>query len=290
MATGSLSVRAAKPGSIVVGGIKITTFSDGYLGLPTAMFATNVDEKQRAEALARAGQTEATVRSPLNVTLIETATDKIMVDVGSGPHFMGTAGKLVESLEGAGVDPESITKVVYTHAHPDHIWGTVNDFDELSFPNASYFISEAEWNFWMSEDVLTKLPKERHAFAVGAQRNLKAAKEQLKTIKPGKELVAGINVIDTSGHTPGHISLEVGDGQDVAMVLGDALAHPVISFEHPDWQPAVDQEPEKAVATRRKLLDKLASQKHRIIGYHLPEPGMGRVAKKGSGYKYDALG
>ena len=277
----------AKPASTIkTGGLKITTFSDGHLNLPLAMVALDAPEAERTAALKAAGQSGTTFTSPLNVTLIETPTDKILVDVGSGPHFMGTAGKLVEGLEEAGVDPEKITKVIYTHAHPDHLWGTVNDFDELSFPNAAYYISETEWNFWMGQDVLSKLPKERHSFAVGAQRNLKAAKAQLKTIKPGIEIVSGVHVLATSGHTPGHISLEIGTGKDAVVILGDALTHPVISFEHPSWRPASDQDPEQAAATRLKLLDKLAQDGNRIIGYHLPTPGTGRVERRGKAYTF----
>lgn len=284
----SLAV-AKKAAPIAVGDFKITTFSDGHLNLPADMFAPKADAAARAAALKAAGQSGSTIRSPLNVTMIESEKAKILVDVGSGSRFMNTAGKLLETLENAGVDPEAVTHVVYTHAHPDHIWGTVNDFDELSFPNAKHFIGEAEWNFWMSKDVLSQLPQERHGFAVGAQRNLKAAKEQLTTFKPGQELLTGINIIDTSGHTPGHVSLELGAGKDSVVILGDALSHPVISFEHPDWQPAVDQDPDKAVATRKKLLDKLATDGSRLIGYHLPEPGMGRVERKGSGFAFSPL-
>ncbi|MFY0614616.1 MAG: MBL fold metallo-hydrolase [Hyphomicrobiaceae bacterium] len=281
--------RAAQPKSIKSGDIKITPFSDGHLNLPARMLAPRVDDAVRAAALKAAGQQGTTIVSPLNVTLIETPSEKILIDVGSGPRFMDTAGKLVEGLETAGVDPEKISKVIFTHAHPDHLWGTVNDFDELSFPNASYYISEAEWNFWMSKDVLTKLPKERHGFAVGAQRNLKAAKAQLKTIKPGGELISGINVLETYGHTPGHISLEVGTGKDAVVILGDALTHPVISFQHPDWRPEIDQQPDLAVKTRKRLLDKLTTDGNRIIGYHLPVPGMGRVQRQGAGYTFAPL-
>ncbi len=285
--------RAATPKPLAVGTFKVTTFSDGHLNLPSSMFAPKADAGAREAAFKAAGQGHGqdggTIRSPLNVTLVDTGKEKILVDVGSGSRFMDTAGKLTETLEEAGVEPESITHVIYTHAHPDHVWGTVNDFDELSFPNAKYFISEDEWNFWMAKDVLSKLPKERHGFAVGAQRNLKAAKDQLATIKPGRELVGGVNVIDTSGHTPGHVSLEIGKGKDTVVVLGDALTHPVISFQHPDWQPATDQIPDRAVATRMRLLDKLAADGSRLIGYHLPEPGMGRVVRKGSGFAFAPL-
>ena len=72
---------------------------------------------------------------------------------------MPTAGKLAEYLEAAGIDPKAVTKVVFTHAHPDHLWGTLDDFDgEPMFANASYAISAAEWSFWMAQDVALRLP------------------------------------------------------------------------------------------------------------------------------------
>ncbi len=288
-AAANRKVRAAEPKSITLGAFKITIFSDGHLNLPATMFAPKIAGTERTKALAQAGQVGDTIKSPLNVTLIETDEHKILVDVGSGPRFMDTAGRLSEALNGAGVDAHAITHVVYTHAHPDHVWGTVDDFDELSFPDAKYVISDNEWNFWMSNDVLTRLPTEQHGFAVGAQRNLRAAKNHLSTVKPGTELMPGLAVIDTSGHTPGHISLQVGDGKDSLVVLGDALTHPVISFQHPDWQPATDQDQDKAVATRKRLLDRLATDGSRLIGYHLPAPGFGRVAKRGTGFAFEPL-
>ena len=280
---------AAGTRSVTSGKFKVTALSDGYLALPEAMFAPGVDVTKRTAALRAAGQSGARIKSPLNVTMIETGAEKILIDVGSGTRFMDTAGRLADALETGGIDPETITKVVYTHAHPDHLWGTINDFDELSFPNARYYISENEWNFWMAKDVLTALPKERHGFAVGAQRNLKMIKQRLTTIKPGHEIIAGLNVLDTAGHTPGHISIEVGSGKDGIVILGDAFTHPVISFQHPGWHPASDQSPEQAVKTRRRLLDKFAADSNRIIGYHLPASGLGRVERKGSGFAFAPL-
>lgn len=278
--------RAQAQKTFKAGGFEISTFSDGHIDLPISMFATNADEAKRNAALAAAGQAGATVKSPINVTLIRKGEQTILVDVGSGTRFVGTAGKLSEALDAAGVDPEVVTHVVYTHAHPDHIWGTINDFDELSFPNAAYHVAEAEWNFWMSNDAINQVPKDRQAFVVGAQRNLKVIKDRIKTIKPGQDIVNGLHVLDTSGHTPGHISIQVGTGNDRVVILGDALTHPVISFQHPEWRPAADQIPEKAVATRKRLLEKLASEKLPIIGYHLPPPGLGRVEKKGTGFVF----
>jgi glyoxylase-like metal-dependent hydrolase (beta-lactamase superfamily II) len=69
-----------------------------------------------------------------------------------------TEGELLGSLRLNGADPVFITKVVLTHAHPDHLWGISNSVGELNYPNATYHVGGAEWNFWMNSDVATSLP------------------------------------------------------------------------------------------------------------------------------------
>jgi glyoxylase-like metal-dependent hydrolase (beta-lactamase superfamily II) len=157
------------------------------------------------------------------------------------------------------------------------------------FPNASYVISAAELDFWMAPDVATRLPADRQNFAPGAQRNLQRIKDKLRIIAPGEDVTAGIRSLDTSGHTPGHISIEISSGNQGLIVLADALTHPTISFAHPEWQPAGDHyDPDRAVAIRKALLDRLASDRTVVIGFHLPFPGVGYVVRNGSAYRFEA--
>jgi len=283
---GSLAAKPKPVPSFKVGGFTISTLTDGHITLPTSFVAPKAPPAARAEALKAAGQSGTEIHSPLNVTLVRVGKEQILIDAGSGSRFVGTAGRLAEELETAGIDPEKITRVVFTHAHPDHLWGVMNDFDEVSFPNAIHYISEAEWNFWMSKDALSQVAKDRQGFVIGAQKNLKLVKDKIQTIKPGQDIMSGLHVLDTSGHTPGHVSIQIGNGNDAVVILGDALTHPTISFKHPDWRPAADQIPDRAVTTRKRLLARLAADKTRIIGYHLPTPGLGMVKKKETGYIY----
>ena len=234
--------------------------SDGHLTVPTRFLARNASEAEIASAI---GVSTATVTPPCNVTLVRTPTELILIDVGSGPHYMPGAGKLAENMEAAGIDRHSISKVVLSHAHPDHLWGLLDDFDDTPmFPNASYLISAAELNFWLAPDAISRLPEDRQNFAAGARRNLERIKEKLQIIKPGREIIAGMQVLDTSGHTAGHICVELSSQRDAALVLGDALTHPIISFAHPDWMPAADHhDPQRAAAVRKTLLDKLATDR-----------------------------
>ncbi len=273
--------------SLTVGDMTIKILSDGHMLLPASMLVPTAPKDKRAAALQQAGYSGKTIKRAVNVTLVKTPKDLILIDVGAGPAFMSTTGRLGEALDEAEIDAESITKVIYTHAHPDHLWGTVNDFDELSFPNAEYFISGTEFDWWMAEDVLKKLPTDRKSFGLGAQSRLQAIKDRVKRIKPGDEVVTGIRAVDTSGHTPGHLSFEVGDSKSSVLIVGDALIDAVISFQYPQWRSSSDYFKDKAVATRKRLLDRLASDKIRIVGYHLPFPGIGFAARKDGAYIFE---
>jgi glyoxylase-like metal-dependent hydrolase (beta-lactamase superfamily II) len=276
---------SAPPHKLKVGEFEITVLSDGYLTVPTRFLARNASE---AEIVSAIGVGTAAITPPCNVTLVRTPTETILVDVGSGSHFMPGAGKLAENMEAAGIDRHSISKVVFTHAHPDHLWGVLDDFDDTPmFPGASYLISSAELNFWLARDATSRLPEDRQNFAAGARRNLEMIKDKLQTIEPGQEIAAGMRVLDASGHTAGHMCVELFSGREGAVVLGDALTHPIISFAHPDWMPAADHHDHlRAAAVRKALLDRLATDRERVIGFHLPFPGIGFVERDGSSYRF----
>ena len=109
----------------------------------------------------------------------------------------------------------------------------------------------------------------------------------LHTVKPGDDIVTGVRAMDTSGHTPGHVSIEIVSGNEALIVLADALTHATISFAHPASKPAGDHyDAERAVTARRALLDRLATDRTRLIGYHLPFPGLGHADRSGSAYRY----
>ncbi|WP_056910518.1 MBL fold metallo-hydrolase [Pseudolabrys sp. Root1462] len=271
------------------GDFDVTVVSDGHLVLPVSFLAADADPAERAAMLAAAGQSGETYNAPTNVTLVRHGSDLILIDTGSGDRFMPTAGKVWDNLKTAGIDKTKITKVIFTHGHPDHLWGTVDEFDELMLPNAQFHVGAAEWDFWHGDNATRGLPAERAGFVTGARRNYAAIKDRVAMFKDGDEIVPGLQIVSTPGHTQGHASLAL-KGGDGLIVTGDALTHPTISFAHPEWKPAADHVPDQAVATRQKLLDRLATDKTKIIGFHLPYPGIGMVERKDGAYRYVAAG
>ncbi|WP_370320904.1 MBL fold metallo-hydrolase [Oricola sp.] len=273
---------------IALGEKVITTVSDGHLMLPLDFSFPDAPHDELVALLEAAGHSTQMLEPDCNVTVLKDGDRVVLFDVGSGPNFMPSAGKILENIDAAGIAPEDVTDVVFTHAHPDHIWGLLDDFDEFVFPEANYFINQVEWDFWRADDTLDKMPEARKTFVVGAQNRLEALEDVIQFFNWGDEVLPGIEAVDTRGHTPGHTSFAIHDGSDSVMVIGDAATSSIVSFAHPEWPSGSDQDTDQGIATRTKLLDRLAQEQGRFVGFHLPEGGIGHVEKDGSGYRYVA--
>jgi glyoxylase-like metal-dependent hydrolase (beta-lactamase superfamily II) len=293
LATG---VRSASANSQIVHkarDVEVMTVSDGGFVLPiNFLIAPEIPVEEREAALKVAGQSGERFAMANNVTLIRTRSELILVDAGFGSSSgQDTTGKLVENLKAAGIERTAITKVVITHCHPDHLWGSLDYDGTPMFPNAHYAISGTEQDFWLDPDIRTKLSgvfagQFGERVAGGAQRHLSRIKDKVSRVKAGDEIVvSSVRVVDSAGHTPGHISIQVAGG-DGLLVTGDAITNFVISFRYPSWRVPVDLDSDRAIVTRRRLLDQLAKDKTRIIGSHLPFPGTGFVEREGSAYRF----
>lgn len=273
---------------IALGAARIDTLSDGHLVLPGAFYLGDAPKAEAAAILDHYGLGTAEFRPDCNVTLLRDGADTVLFDLGAGPDFMPTAGKLHETLAALDVAPEAVTAVVFTHAHPDHLWGLLDEFDEPRFANARYLIGRTEWEFWTDPGTVDSIGPERTTFAVGAARRLAALEDRIELFDDGAEVLSGVAARATPGHTPGHMSFEVRRGSDSVMVLGDCIGNHHIAFERPGWHSGTDQDPPRAAATRLGLLDQLAAEQMRLIGYHLPGPGLGRAERRDGSYRFVA--
>lgn len=269
-----------------LGAFEITIVSDGNLLVPTDVVGSNVERAEVTAFLESRHLDLETNFSHTNHVLVDTGQAKILVDVGSGERFQPTSGRLSPNLEAAGIEAADITHVALTHAHPDHVWGMLDEFDEARFPDAAYFIGAAEFDWWTGDDRVSSVPEIMQAMVVGARNALMPVAEQTAMAKHGTEIVQGITMIDTPGHTLGHMGVMVESEGHRLMVVGDAINHVYASFEHPDWHSGFDLDKAQAVATRRRLLDMAATDRIAIAGYHLPFPGVGHVIKRGDAYQF----
>ena len=274
--------------TVTMGSAAISSFSDGTMVIPTDFLFDTAGHPEIAAKLAASGMGEGRAERPLNITYVEMGDRKILFDAGSGVNFLPGLGELPSALENADVDITEITDVIFTHAHPDHIWGVLDDFDDLAMPDATFHMAQKEWDFWYSDAALAAMPAGRENFAVGARSRMEVMEEQVSLFAFGDEILPGIEAVDSTGHTPGHTAFALHQGGDSLMIVGDALTHPLISFENPEFQNMSDMDTDAAVASRLALLDHMHADKMQLIGYHLPAPGFGRVEKSGTSWRYIA--
>jgi glyoxylase-like metal-dependent hydrolase (beta-lactamase superfamily II) len=272
--------------SFVQGRFEIAVVSDGYITVPIDIVAPDGSPEQRNDILARTGNLKAgLVESKTNIPIIRSANDLIIVDIGSGDRYQPSDGRLSANLDASGIDAGTITKVVFTHAHPDHVWGTLTESGQLRFPNATYYVGAAEWNFWMDPDYRNSMPAILHEFAEGAQRDLGAIKDRVVMLKPGDDIVTGLRTLDTAGHTPGHLSLEMTGGEGL-IISADAATNEIASFQHPKSLFGYDTIPDLAIKNRARLIERAATDRTKLLGYHWTYPGVGFAERKGNGYRY----
>ncbi|MDN5786768.1 MBL fold metallo-hydrolase [Pseudorhodobacter sp.] len=278
-----LPTRGFTASSLMLGDGKLTTLSDGHLVLPGDFVLGNMDPAEAAAIRAKFHLDPDSYQPPCNVTLFRTGDRNVLFDVGSGPDFMPTAGKLAEALTAASLTPEDITDVIFTHAHPDHLWGLLDEFDEPVFANAQHYMGQVEFDYWSDPATLGSIGDARATFAVGAARRLATIAEQMHMLNDGDEPLPGITTRLTPGHTPGHMSFIL-DGK--ALVTGDAISNNHVAFAQPGYASPSDQDPERAAQTRVALLDQITADGLAVIGFHLPGGGVGQVTREGDSYTY----
>ena len=272
--------------NMALGSATLTTVSDGSLMLPGSFIFDPMPKDELAPILAQYGQDSERLTPECNLALYRDGTNTVLFDVGSGHDFMPTAGTIVDSLDAIGLAPEDITHVLFTHAHPDHIWGLLDDFDEPLFYEASYMMGRAEWDYWWNPETVNTIGDARAAFAVGAKRRMEAIEDAVMLFDDGDEVLPGIAALSTPGHTPGHMAFEVRQGTEAALIVGDAIGNHHVAFAKPGWESGSDQDGITAAATRQMLLDRLSQEQMALVGFHLPDGGMGRAEKEGSAYRF----
>jgi glyoxylase-like metal-dependent hydrolase (beta-lactamase superfamily II) len=268
-----------------LGNFECVSLSDGSVDYPLKNFFANVPIEQAEEALRQRNLPVDYVTTPYTYLYVDTGEHRALVDMGAGDRGQRT-GRLVQSMEAAGIDPADIDTVLITHAHPDHVGGTLDAQGRLVYANAHYYIWKDEWDFWFSELAELKTPER---FVTCARSNLEPLRERVTLLERESEVLPGIRAIPAPGHTPGHMVVSVSSGDERLMYTSDTVLYP-LHLEHPDWTPIYDILPEKAAASKHRIFDQVAEERTLVIGQHFPPfPSLGYVAKNQEGWRWQPI-
>jgi len=263
-----------------VGEIDVLVISDGVFHLPAATLASNADPADLAAWLKDRFQSPEVYTWALNAVVARSGGRTVLIDAGLGvefPEFAG-AGQLTRRLEAAGLGLESLTDVVLTHMHMDHIGGLLGLRDRLR-PDLRIHVSAAEAEFWAGKADLSRAtmpPGVPESLRSVAKRFLDEYHSRLQPFEKEHEVAPGMLVSRTGGHTPGHSVVRLESGGDRLMFGGDSVFPP--GFDCPHWHNGFDQEPEETVRVRVGLLRELAATGQPLVPTHVSFPAAGRVA------------
>lgn len=273
-----------------VGEIDVLVVSDGVLPLPTAMLAHNADPSARAAWLDDMFLPPDAFDWPLNVIVVRSGGQTILIDAGLGldPDLhLPRAGQLVKRLAAAGIELASVTDVVLTHMHMDHIGGLLVDGvkDRLR-PDLRIHVAAAEVEFWEAPDFshVSMPPGFPEALRSAATRFRNEFQSQLRLFDAEYEVAPGVVVARTGGHTPGHSVVHLASGGDRLTFAGDAVFP--VGFEHPDWHNGFEHDPEEAARVRVRLMREVAATGGLLVATHMPFPSVGRVAVDGDVFRW----
>ncbi|ALN57772.1 metallo-beta-lactamase superfamily protein [Lysobacter enzymogenes] len=255
---GQLSAFALKDGDIDVA-------NDGKtfaVGRPPADVAT---------LLSANGQPTDAVHLSIQPLLVRSGERVLLFDTGAGNASFARAGRLQASLRSAGVEPDQVTDIFISHAHPDHIGGLLSADGGLAFANAAVHLSAPEWASLQANKDNAKLAA--------------ALAPKVRAFAPNAELVPGtVKAVAVDGHTPGHSAYEIASGEERLLYIGDSAHSSIVSVQRPQWTIQFDGDAPKAEASRVALLKRIADGNLHVYAVHFPFPGLGRIKPQGEGF------
>lgn len=277
-----------------IGRFNCISISDGTYDYNPRHIFPNMTEDQLEELFREHHIPADKITSPYSFLFVDTGNHKILADMGAGKLGPNT-GKLVENLKLAGIQAEDIDTVIISHAHPDHIGGTLDDNGKPNYPNARYIMWKAEWDFWFSDEAVKKVDEHFSKF-IPAEVFIKAARGQLGPVKDKMELITeeseilpGVHLHFAPGHTPGHMAISFSSEGQELFFTSDTVVFPFL-LERPDLVPVFDMIPDIAAESKRKICNLVAEKNALVHAQHFaPFPSLGHIIKKSEAWQWQPI-
>jgi glyoxylase-like metal-dependent hydrolase (beta-lactamase superfamily II) len=270
-----------------VGSYELTNIYDGELARPLdASLIPNASPDDILPVIAAAGLPTDHIDNPYVFTAINTGSQLILVDVGTRGKFAPPIAFGARNMTAAGINPADVDLIILTHFHPDHLLGLTDRDNNPLYPKADVAVGASELKFWDDDNAMARADDRLRPFFGFARRSIAPYRDRLRPFGDGDVVAPGIQAIATPGHTPGHMVIQVADGEDQLLVLGDAISLPYIFVRHPEWHQIFDMDQNLAEQQRWKILRRAADENLRVVGAHFPFPAIGRIIPDGDSFIY----
>jgi glyoxylase-like metal-dependent hydrolase (beta-lactamase superfamily II) len=247
--------------AIHVGSLTVLPVFDGTARLEASMFTTADGSIGDWGPHQHSLNDDGSFVVPVGAFLVNTGSQLVLLDAGVGQvnDEMFSGGALIESLHAYGVIPADIDTIAVSHLHTDHM-GWLEYQGHVTFPNASIWIGEADWEHFVVNEKGGRTRAER----------LKVVESHVHLVDADHITVApGITSRRTPGHTPGHTSMVISSGSERLIVLGDALHCPA-QLTETEWQFLYDTDPNLAKQSRAQLLREADDEHTSLLPCHFP--------------------
>jgi glyoxylase-like metal-dependent hydrolase (beta-lactamase superfamily II) len=224
----------------------------------------------------------------LNCQLIETPAGRVLVETGIGERVdektramrVYEGPWIVEALRRAGFEASSVDVVAMSHLHYDHAGGLLAADGSRAFPRASIVAQRAEWEI-----------------ALGSNPRLVASyvQPELALVRDWgaegwaegeKELLPGVSVVPTGGHSAGHQAIVVrAPGAAPLAFFGDLAMRPWSA--NPRWVSAFDDFPLDSVMVKQDLFAQAADEGWTVVLSHETEHPVGRLVRDRDRFRYE---
>jgi glyoxylase-like metal-dependent hydrolase (beta-lactamase superfamily II) len=278
-----------------VGRVKVTRVVETQLPIPAG--AEGFMPQATAEALRKSPwlypnfvTEDEVMQLSIHALLVEAPGLRLVVDtcIGNDKPRGILRGKslstgFLDDMAGAGWGRESVTTVVCTHLHVDHVgWNTmlVDGKWVPTFPNARYLIGRQEYEFWAADGA----GEQQSILDDSVQPIFDAGLADF--VELDHRISPEIRLIPSTGHTPGHVSVAIESEGAKAVITGDMSHHPC-QMAHPDWSPRFDSDPKASAVTRARLFAEWADEGSLVIGTHYPTPTAGRIKRDGAAFRFE---
>lgn len=272
-----------------LGTAECTVVSDGPmpLGDPAKAFL-NITKAEIDRELSEHFLPTDSATLEQNILIVNFGNQVVLFDTGMGTDTLygATTGRLPRSIAQAGIDPAKVTAVVLSHAHIDHCGGLIDATGNFHFPNAQYYIGEADFTYWTDGVSVPADYPARIPFIRQAQRNLLPLRDRMHFYRDNEQILPGITVLAAPGHTVSHSIFMIEAGGKTMCYTADLAHHPVLLLENPRTQFAYDTDPVLSSESRVRMLTMLAANRIPVLAYHFPWPGLGYISRQGEGFRF----